>query len=129
MSPKNRVLLTATATVIGTLSLVLYTTLSRDVLFNNVSYCTSTSGTLLLSGMAVLLSSVVSGFLASLIVVRDNTWPHVLISFFIVGKMCFVVLCGEWSGPFWFETGQHLSLLAGLWIGSFWASKFPLAPM
>ena len=36
MSPKNRVLLTATATIIGTLSLVLYTTLSRDVLFDKV---------------------------------------------------------------------------------------------
>nr|WP_298999004.1 hypothetical protein [uncultured Allomuricauda sp.] len=129
MSSKNRVLLTATATLIGALSLILYTTLSRDVLFDNVSYCTSSSGTLLLSGMAVLLSSVVSGFLSSLIVVRDNNWPHVLISFLIVGKMGFLVLCGEWSGPFWFETGQHLSLIAGLWLGSLGAAKFPLAPM
>lgn len=129
MNARIRVLLTVTSTLVGILSLILYTTISTEILFDKVSYCTSSVGTLWLSAMAVLLSSVVSGFLASLIVIRDNVLPHVFISLFIVGKMSFVAHCGAWSGPFWFETAQHLSLLVGVWIGSYGASRFPLAPM
>ncbi|MGW9686444.1 hypothetical protein [Flagellimonas sp. 2504JD1-5] len=129
MSSRTRILLTVTATIIGGLSLMLYTTLSQQILLDNLSFCTSYSTELFFGGLATFASAVVAGFLASLIVVRDNYWPHFAISLFIVGKMSFAVLCGQWSGPFWFESGLHLSLLAGIWIGYHGANKFPLAPI
>ncbi|MEX0313001.1 MAG: hypothetical protein AB3N18_02410 [Allomuricauda sp.] len=129
MSSRTRVLLTVTATIIGGLSLILYTTLSQEILLDGLSFCTSTNSELMIGGLATFVSAVVAGFLASLIVVRDNYWPHMAISIFIVGKMCFAVLCGQWSGPFWFESGLHLSLLAGVWLGYHGANKFPLAPV
>ena len=129
MKSRTRILLTVLATVIGTLSLVLYTTLSQKVIFKGLSFCTSTNSELAIGGMATFGSAVVSGFIASLIVVRDNYWPHLLISLFILAKMSVLALCGHWSGPMWFESGLHLSLLGGVWLGSYGANKFPLAPI
>nr|WP_298790072.1 hypothetical protein [uncultured Allomuricauda sp.] len=129
MSSRTRILLTVTATIIGGLSLLLYTTISQEILLNELSFCTSSNIELAFGGLATFLSAIVAGFLASLIVVRDNCWPHFAISLFIVAKMSFAVLCGQWSGPFWFESGLHVSLLAGLWLGYYGANKFPLAPV
>lgn len=129
MKLRTRIFLTVLATVIGGLSLQLYTTLSKDVLFNGIQFCTSSNSDLALGTMALFISATFSGFLASLIVVRDNFWPHFFISLFIVGKLSVVALCGQWGGPFWFEAGLHLSLLAGLWLGWYGAVKFPLAPV
>ncbi len=129
MNPRTRVLLTGAATIIGGLCLVLYTTLSQDIIFDGLSFCTSSNLDLVFGGMATFVSAVLAGFIAALIVVRDNFWPHVLISLFIVGKMSFAVLCGEWSGPVWFDSSMNLSLLLGLWLGCYGAVKFPLAPI
>ncbi len=129
MNFRIRVLLTILATVIGGLSLVLYTTISQDILFDNLSFCTSTNQELILGSMAFFTSAVLAGFIATLIVVKDNYLPHSVISLFIVAKMSFAVLCGQWHGPLWFETGIHLSLIGGIWLGRYGAVKFPLAPM
>ncbi len=129
MKLRTRIFLTTLATVIGGLCLQLYVTLSKDVLFDGIEFCTSTNTDLILGTMAMFASAVFSGFIASLIVVRDNFWPHFFISLFIVGKLSVVALCGQWGGPLWFEAGLHLSLLAGLWLGWYGAVKFPLAPI
>ncbi|MEW2922212.1 hypothetical protein AB1A65_12125 [Muricauda sp. ANG21] len=117
------------ATVIGGCCLQLYVTLSKDVLFNGIQFCSSSSSDLVLGTMALFASAIFSGFIASLIVVRDNFWPHLFISLGIIAKFLLVALCGLWSGPFWFEVGLHCSLLAGLWLGWYGAAKFPLAPV
>ncbi|MEZ4811857.1 MAG: hypothetical protein R2819_15985 [Allomuricauda sp.] len=129
MKSRTRILLTVLATVIGGLSLVLYTTLSRDIIFRGLSFCTSSNTDLIFGSLATFTSSTVAGFIAALIVVRDNYWPHFLISLFIIGKMFFAVVCDQWSGPMLFESGLQLSLLAGLWLGRYGANKFPLAPV
>lgn len=129
MKPRTRIFLTVLATVIGGLSLILYTTLSQEVLFNGISLCTSSNEELIMGTLAMFASSVLSGFIASLVVVRDNSWPHFLLSGFIVIKLSLVALCGQWGGPMWFESGLHLSLVGGLWLGCYGANKFPLAPI
>jgi len=129
MKLRTRVFLTALATVIGGLCLLLYATLSKDVLFNGIQFCTSSNTELVMGTMAMFASAVFSGFIASLIVVRDNFLPHFFISLFIIGKLSVVALCGQWGGPLWFEAGLHFSLLAGLWLGCYCANKFPLAPI
>ncbi|MER3373196.1 MAG: hypothetical protein RIM83_01005 [Allomuricauda sp.] len=129
MKSRSRIFLTVLATVIGGLCLQLYATLSKDVLFNGIEFCTSSNFDLVLGTVAMLISAIFSGFIASLIVVRDNNWPHFLISLFVIGKLSVVALCAQWGGPLWFEAGLHLSLLAGLWLGWYGANKFPLAPI
>lgn len=129
MKLRTRIFLTALATVIGGLCLQLYTTLSKDVLFNGIQFCTSSNSDLVLGTMALFISAAFSGFIASLIVVRDNFWPHFFISLFIMGKLSMAALCAQWGGPLWFEVGLHFSLLTGLWLGWYGAEKFPLAPV
>ncbi|MBO0323062.1 hypothetical protein J0X14_12210 [Muricauda sp. CAU 1633] len=129
MKLRTRIFLTALATAIGGLCLQLYVTLSKDVLFSGIQFCTSSTTDLVLGTMAMFASAVFSGFIASLIVVRDNFWPHFFITLFIIGKLSVVALCGQWGGPLWFEAGLHFSLLAGLWLGWYGAVKFPLAPV
>ncbi|MDC6364850.1 MULTISPECIES: hypothetical protein [Flavobacteriaceae] len=129
MKSKTRILLTVIATVVGGLSLILYTTLSQDIILGGLSFCTSTNMELLFGTLATFASAVIAGFIASLIVVRDNHWPHFFISLFILGKMSLVVVCDQWTGPVLFESGLQFSLLGGLWVGHFSANKFPLAPV
>ncbi|MBS9463011.1 hypothetical protein KIM67_11360 [Flagellimonas sp. 389] len=129
MNPRTRIFLTMLATLIGGLSLVLYTTITESILFDTLSFCTSSTSDLVLGSTALIASAMVAGFIATLIVVKDNFVPHIFISMFLVGKLCFVALCGHWHGPLWFETGLHLSLIGGLWLGRYGAVKFPLAPV
>ncbi|MEO9513652.1 MAG: hypothetical protein ABJN84_14855 [Flavobacteriaceae bacterium] len=128
MNFQTRVFLTVLATIVGGLSLMLYTTISQDILFDSLSFCTSSSQDLILGGISLFTSAILAGFIATLIVVKDNFLPHFFISLFIVGKMSFAAACGQWHGPLWFETGLNLSLIAGLWFGRYGAIKFPLAP-
>lgn len=128
MNPRTRVFLTVLATIIGGLSLTLYTTISEDILFDNLSFCTSSSQDLVLGSMSLFTSAILAGFIATLIVVKDNFLPHFFISMFIIGKMSFAAMCGQWHGPLWFETGMNLSLIGGIWLGRYGAVKFPLAP-
>lgn len=129
MRARTKLFLTVLATAIGGCCLQLYVTLSKDVLFNGIQFCTSTTMELVLGTMALFVSAVFSGFIASLIVVRDNFWPHLFISLYILGKLSMVALCAQLGGPLWFEAGLHGSLLAGLWLGWYGALKFPLAPV
>ncbi len=129
MKPRTRILLSILATLIGGLSLVLYNTLSRDILFEGLSFCSASDIELFMAGLSTFASATIAGFIASLIVVRDNIWPHFLISLFIVAKMAFILFHLQANGPVWFESGLQLSLLGGLWFGRFGAHKFPLAPI
>lgn len=130
MTLRLRLFLSSIATIVGASSLWLYTTLSRDVLFEGVGYCSSTFGQLFLSVLSILGSSVISGFLAALIVIRKTHWPHIWLSLALLINMVLVATsCSEMSAPTWFEAGQNVSLLGGVWLGAFVAGKFPLAPM
>ncbi|NAY90806.1 hypothetical protein GTQ34_02650 [Muricauda sp. JGD-17] len=129
MKSRTRILLAVLATLVGGFSLVLYNTLSRDIIFSGLNFCSSSDIELIMAGLSTFASATIAGFITSLIVVRDNNWPHFLISLFIVAKMSFIIIHLQSSGPVWFEAALQLSLLGGLWFGRYSASKFPLAPV
>ncbi|MEL6303802.1 MAG: hypothetical protein AAGL29_07455 [Bacteroidota bacterium] len=130
MTLRFRLFLSTLATLVGVSSLWLYTTLSKEVLFEGVGYCTSTFGQLFLIVLAILGSAVVSGFLAALIVIRKTHWPHIWLSLVLLIQMALVATsCSDVNAPMWFEASQNISLLGGVWLGAFAAGKFPLAPM
>ncbi|SHG26660.1 hypothetical protein [Flagellimonas flava] len=129
MNSRTRVFLTVLSTAVGGSSLILYTTISQDILFKGLSFCSSSVQELVFGSAAFFLSAVVAGFISTLIVVKDNVLPLVFISLFVVAKIFLFTACGQWHGPIWFETGLNLSHLGGLWLGCYGAVKFPLAPM
>ncbi|WP_422351737.1 hypothetical protein [Flagellimonas sp.] len=129
MNSRTRVFLTVLSTVVGGFSLILYTTISHNILFKGLSFCTSSIQELFFGSTAFFLSAVIAGFISTLIVVKDNFLPLFLISLFIIGEFLVLTSSGHWHGPVWFETGLYLSHIGGLWIGCYGAVKFPLAPM
>ncbi|WP_222984315.1 hypothetical protein [Flagellimonas meishanensis] len=129
MTSRTRILLSVLATLVGGLALILYNTLSRDIIFNGLNLCSSSDVELFMAGLSTFASASIAGFIASLIVIRDNVWPHFLISLFIVAKMSFILVHLPSNGPIWFESALQLSLLVGLWFGRYCAHKFPLAPV
>lgn len=129
MARRTQIFVTLIASLMGILSLWLYTTLVQEVLIDGLSYCSSSKAELILGTLGIFTAGLVGGFMASLIVVRSNLLPHILMSTFVVGKLFFVVLCDAMSGPLWYETGLGLALMMGLWCGCLAAHKFPLAPV
>nr|WP_299385512.1 hypothetical protein [Allomuricauda sp.] len=129
MNLRTRVLLTVLSTIVGGASLILYTTISQDILFKGLSFCSSSVQELVFGSSAFFFSAVVAGFIATLIVVKDNFLPLFFMSLYVLGKLFVFTTCGQWHGPLWFETGLNLSHLGGLWLGWYGAVKFPLAPM
>ncbi|UJH67504.1 hypothetical protein [Allomuricauda sp. SCSIO 65647] len=129
MERRTKVFITFLASCVGILSLWLYTTLVQEVLIDGLSYCSSTRTELVMGTMGIFGAGLVAGFMASLIVVRSNYLPHILMSIFVLGKLCFVVVCDTLSGPLWYETSLGVALLSALWLGRLAADRFPLAPV
>jgi len=129
MSHRNRMWLTFAATLIGGFSLAVFSKITRDILFDGLSICSSTSLDITLGSLSLMMSSLLAGFMASIIVIRDNYLPHIFISFFILIKMSFVLTYSQWANQIWFDVGLSMALIAGLWLGHYAALKFPLAPV
>ncbi len=129
MTPRNRVLLISVATALGCAALMLYTKISKDIIFNGLRYCALQQFDLVLGPAALLTSAGFSGFMASLVVIRKSLIPHVVMSMYVVAKMFFVSTCPDFSSPLWFDLTLNTALLSGIWLGNYIAKKFPLAPI
>lgn len=116
------------SSVLGVLILLLYTTLTKSILFKGFSLCTSTNLELLLLESSLFTSAWVTGFIASIMVMRRSILPHVFVSLFLLGKFLFFENCSSIQSYLVFEYSSNLTLLAGLWIGHYSAVKFPLMP-
>jgi len=129
MTVRNRNLLTITATVIGGFSLVVFSKISRDIIFDGLNLCSTTAFNMTFGSLALFTSSLLAGFMASIIVIRNNYLPHIFLSVFILAKMSFMAVCEQWVSQIWFEVGLSAALITGLWLGHYAALKFPLAPV
>ncbi len=129
MSSKNRIAITGMSIIVGVFSYLLFTKITRDILFDGLNFCAASSSELYFGSALLVTSAIITGFLAALLVVRDNSIPHYVISLVILAKMYFVISCVTWSPPFFYEFGVHMSMIGGIWVGNLGAQKFPLAPM
>lgn len=129
MSPKNKALLYGGATIFGGFSLLLFTKITKDILFNGLSLCGSTNMELVFGSLLMFTAAVTAGFITSIIVVRKTYLPHILLSLVLLMKMTFIASCSFLTSSFLFEIGINSSLILGLWLGHFSALKFPLAPV
>lgn len=128
MSRGNYIGLTTMAIIFSVFSFVLFTKISRDILFEGLNFCSSSIQQLLFGSLTLTASAMITGFMASLLVMRRNHLPHFIISAVIVVHLVTSTSCTFWTAPFFFETGIHASMLAGLWLGNHGARKFPLVP-
>jgi len=129
MNRSNRLLLTVAATVIGCSSLILFTKISKDIILNGLRYCSLQPQDFFLGPFLLFTSAVLAGFMASIVVIRKNKFPHMAMSIYVLGKIVFFVSCDTFSAPFWFDVGLNTALFSGIWFGNHTAQKFPLAPM
>ncbi len=129
MTRRNRVLLISAATALGCAALILYTKISKDIIFNGLRYCSLQQLDVVLGPAALLTSASFSGFLASLIVIRKSLIPHMVMSLYVMAKMFFASTCPDFSSPLWFDATLNAALLSGIWLGHYMAEKFPLAPI
>jgi hypothetical protein len=129
MSSKNKALLCGLATVFGALTLLLFTTITRDIIFKGLSLCSSSGPELFFGSLTMFTAAVTAGFITSLIVIRKSYLPHILISLAVVAKMSVIANCSFLTSSFLFESSINTSLILGLWLGNYSALKFPLAPV
>lgn len=129
MKPKTQLGLIILSTLTGILTLLLFTTLVQDVFFKNINYCISGLGDLTVKTFALFSAGAIVGFKASLIVIRSNFWPHMVMTLAVFAQFFFIVGCPMSANPFWFDLLQNALLVFGLWLGSYGALKFPLAPV
>ncbi|NQZ45818.1 MAG: hypothetical protein HRT65_16055 [Flavobacteriaceae bacterium] len=129
MSSKTRTLLAFMATVVGGFSFILFTTITRDILFDGLNFCSASTMKLMLGGTTMFTAAVTAGFMTSLIVVRQNYLPHMVISAYVLLNISYVASCGAWNLPMAFEIALNLMLILGIWFGDYVAKKFPLAPV
>lgn len=128
MTSRNRSILTISSILLGGFSLVVFSKISRDIIFDGLSICSSSSIDIGLGVLTLFTSSLLAGFMASIVVMRDNFIPHLVMSAFLIGQMFFISNCEQWA-QIGLEIGLNISLIFGLWIGNYTALKFPLAPI
>jgi len=129
MFTKPRMLLAFLATLVGGFAFLLFTKISRDILFDGLPFCSSSTPQLMLGTTTMVSAAITAGFMTSLIVVRKSYVPHLLISGYVIFNLWYLASCGAWGIPLLFETILAFLLIAGIWVGDAIAKKFPLAPV
>lgn len=112
------------AVILGEIALILLTTVAQVVLVDGVYWATSSNQDLAVGGGATLLAGIISGFLASLIVGKDNYIPHIFISILIASETIYLFSTGRFNEPLWFDFVSSALLVITIWIGYYMYQKF-----
>jgi hypothetical protein len=124
MGSGKKILYIILATLIGEIALVLFTTVAQEVLFDGISYNTSSQFDIVFGGLATFIAAILAGVVATLIVKGKSRWPIFIISIVIVIEMTYLMVSGILTDPIWFDTLAGLSLILGIWLGYFAAKKY-----
>ncbi|MFZ1806084.1 MAG: hypothetical protein WAU36_02625 [Cyclobacteriaceae bacterium] len=108
---------TVLAIVLGEIALVLLTTVAQEVIYDGISYRSSSLPDIIIGGMLTVLAAVLAGVVASFIGGKENHRPHGFISLLIIMEMTYLISSGLTKDPLWFDILAGLSLVAGVWIG------------
>lgn len=124
---KNSVFRIILATVVGEALLVLLTTVAQEVLFDGISYSTSSDFDIYVGGFATFVAAVLAGMAASLIVKGQNHVPQIIITFLISAETTYLIVAGKTTDPIWADALAGLSLVVGVWLGHFIVQSFFLS--
>lgn len=105
------------AAIVGEIALILFTTLSQEVIVDGIRYGASTNADLFIGISTTLLAGIISGVIAALIGGRNNKWPHILISIFIASETSYLIAANKILNPTWFAIVSAMALILTIWLG------------
>ncbi|WP_350285644.1 hypothetical protein [uncultured Croceitalea sp.] len=129
MLKSTNLFLTLAGIAIGCASLILFTTIAKDIMFDGLYFCSSNASQLFMGSVTIFTAAALAGFMASILVIRKNYVPHIFMSLYVLSRITMYTTCGDLANPIWFDMTLNLLLLTGVWLGNYSAVKFPLAPM
>lgn len=124
MSAKSSYKYIILASVLGEISLVLLTTIVQEVLFDGISFATSSNSEMIFGGLATFFAAVIAGVIAAAITKGSSVIPPIFISILIFAEMTYLMLSGKLDNPIWFDILSGLSLILGIWLGNYIVKKF-----
>jgi len=127
----KQILLIIAAIIVGEIALIILTTIAQEVLFNGISYSSSSRSTLIFGGAATALAAVGAGFLARLVKKTYSIIVPIGMSVFIITEMTFLITSDRTGDPVWFDIIAGSSLIIGVWLGyhyKSWISYFSFKP-
>ena len=124
---KNRWINVVLAAIIGELALILLTTFAQEVLFNGISYSSSSLFDLTFGGIATVMAAVLAGMIMRVVCKRGSLIPFMVVSLIVVIEMTYLITAGLTGDPLWFDILAGASLILGLAVGYFGLKKLLLA--
>lgn len=123
MSTKSSYKYIILASVLGEIAFILLTTISQEVLYDGISFATSSNLDIIFGGFATFIAAVIAGIIAAAIVKASTYIPHTIISILILVEMAYLMNSGKLANPIWFDILSGLSLIMGIWLGYFIVKK------
>ena len=124
MSAKSNYKYIILASVLGEIALILLTTIVQEVLFDGISFATSTNIDMIFGGLATFFAAVIAGIIAAAITKASTRIPSIIISMLIVAEMIYLWLSGTLDDPIWLDMLSGLSLIMGIWLGYYVVKRF-----
>ena len=124
MSSKSSFKYVILAIVLGEISLVLLTTIAQEVLYDGISFATSSNNDIMFGGLATFLAAVIAGIVAAAITKASTRVPPSIISILVLAEMTYLMISGKLTNPIWFDVLSGLSLILGIWLGYYIVKKY-----
>lgn len=105
------------AIVGGEIALIIFTTIAQEVLFDGISYNSSTLSEIVFGGLATFIAAILAGVVARLIIRNKINAVPLGISILISLEMTYLILNGKTGDPVWFDCIAGGSLIVGIWLG------------
>ena len=124
MSAKSSYKYIILAVILGEIALILLTTIAQEVLYDGISFATSSNIDMIFGGLATFVAAVIAGIIAVAITRGSTRIPPTIISILIFAEMTYLMLSGKLNNPIWFDILLGLSLILGIWLGYYIVKKF-----
>ena len=124
MSAKSSYKYIILAVILGEIALILLTTIAQEVLYDGISFATSSNIDMIFGGLATFVAAVIAGIIAAAITRGSTRIPPTIISILIFAEMTYLMLSGKLNNPIWFDILSGLSLILGIWLGYYIVKKF-----
>lgn len=101
----------------GEIALIIFATMAQEVLFNGISYTTSSFSEIVFGGLATFIAAILAGTVARLIIHGKINLVPLGISVLITLEMTYLIVTDKTGDPIWFDILAGGSLIAGVWLG------------
>lgn len=108
------------AVLVGEITLILLTTVAQEVLFDGISYSSSSTLELIIGGLGTFIAAVLAGIMARWVgKAYCRIVPHI-ISLLILAETTYLISMNRTLDPIWFDGIAGASLILGVWVGYFY---------